>query len=159
VPLILILENNGFAYSTPVSRQAKITDFADKAKAYGIYGEIVDGNNVLAVYDAVKRARERCLKGEGPVLLESKTFRRRGHAAHDSANYVSPEIRAAWERKDPVDAYTRFVTGSKLLTAAEMSDIESRVAREIEESFEKALNSPDPKPEDAAGGVYHGDSQ
>lgn len=158
VPLILILENNGFAYSTPVVRQANLADLVDKAKAYGIYGEIVDGNNVLEVYDAVRRARERCLQGNGPVLLESKTFRRRGHAAHDDASYVSADVKAEWERKDPVEAYTRYVTGNKIVSASEIADIEATLSQEIEAALEQAIQSPYPKPEDARGGVYHGDA-
>lgn len=158
VPLILILENNGFAYSTPVVKQANVTDLVDKAKAYGVYGEIVDGNNVLAVYDAVRRARQRCLDGEGPVLLESKTFRRRGHAAHDDASYVHADIRAAWEKKDPVDAYTRYLVDNNIIPREELDEIDAKIAEEIETSLEEALDSPFPKPEDARGGVYFGDS-
>jgi TPP-dependent pyruvate/acetoin dehydrogenase alpha subunit len=158
VPLILILENNGYAYSTPVARQANITDFADKARAYGIRGEIVDGNNVLAVYDAVRRARQHCLDGGGPVLIESKTFRRRGHAAHDDASYVSAEIKTEWEKKDPVEAFTRYIIDNAIIPDSELTGIEANISQEIETALEQALESPYPRPEDARGGVYFGDS-
>lgn len=96
LPFILVVENNGYAYSTPTSQQANVVDLVVRADAYGIHGEIVDGNNVLAVLDATRRARERCLAGRGPVLLEAKTFRRKGHAEHDDAGYVPAELKRKW---------------------------------------------------------------
>jgi TPP-dependent pyruvate/acetoin dehydrogenase alpha subunit len=155
VPLVLCLENNGFAFSTPVSRQSKLKDFANKAKAYGIYGEVVDGNNVLQVLDACRRARERCLGGEGPVLIECKTFRRRGHAAYDDASYVPAGVRAEWERKDPIEAFTRFLTGKAVATAAQLEEIDTKLAEDVEASLQKAIDSPYPKPEDALRRVYY----
>ena len=91
VPLVVIAEHNGYAYSTPTSRQMRIQDIAARAAAYGIPGEIVDGNDVLAVHAVTKRAVERARAGGGPTLIESKTFRMKGHAEHDDAGYVPPE--------------------------------------------------------------------
>jgi pyruvate dehydrogenase E1 component alpha subunit/2-oxoisovalerate dehydrogenase E1 component alpha subunit len=87
-PFVLILENNLWAYSTPVRKQVPLENLADRAKAYGIASYIVDGNDVVAMYSAAKEAVERARAGEGPVLIEAKTFRRRGHAQHDAADYV-----------------------------------------------------------------------
>src|SRR5499433_602011 len=92
--LVVVLENNLWAYSTPVGRQVPLEDLADRAKAYGIRSYIVDGNDVVAVYSTAKEAVERARSGGGPILIEAKTFRRRGHAQHDPAEYVPPAQRA-----------------------------------------------------------------
>src|ERR1700752_834725 len=112
---VLILENNQWAYSTPVRRQVPIENLADSAKAYGISSYIVDGNDVVAVYTTAKEAVERARKGDGPILLEVKTFRRMGHAQHDPAEYVPKEMRAYWEARDPILLFERFLTSQKLL--------------------------------------------
>jgi len=157
VPFILVTEHNHFAYSTHVSMQFPTKDIADKGPAYGIYAEIFDGNNVLAAYDATKRAREMCVKGEGPVLLEAKTFRRKGHAEHDPAGYVPKKLRAEWEAKDPLDAYTRFLIDEKITTATELEEIDARVIKELEESAQEVLDSPLPDKKISEEEVYYSD--
>jgi pyruvate dehydrogenase E1 component alpha subunit/2-oxoisovalerate dehydrogenase E1 component alpha subunit len=152
--LVLILENNQWAYSTPVRRQVPIENLADRAKAYGISSYIVDGNDVVAVYAAAKEAVDRCRAGEGPVLIEAKTFRRMGHAQHDPAEYVPKEMRAFWEARDPVALYEKFLTKEKLLDAACKKEMEQKIAALLEEDREFAENSPMPPPELAAQGVY-----
>src|SRR5437660_3888687 len=99
-PFVLIVENNQWAYSTPVRKQVPLENLADRAKAYGIESYIVDGNNVGAVYNTAREAVERARAGEGPILIEAKTFRRLGHAQHDPAEYVPKEMRAYWEARD-----------------------------------------------------------
>jgi len=101
-PFVLILENNQWAYSTPVQRQVPLENLADRAKAYGIASYIVDGNDVVEVYTTAKEAVERARAGEGPILIEAKTFRRRGHAQHDPAEYIPTEQREFWEKRDPI---------------------------------------------------------
>src|SRR5215470_11638020 len=101
-PFVLVLENNLWAYSTPVSRQVPLKDLADRAKAYGILSYTVDGNDVVAVYQTAKEAVDRARRGEGPILVEVKTFRRMGHAQHDPADYVPQDMRAYWESRDPI---------------------------------------------------------
>ena len=96
-PFVLILENNLWAYSTPVKRQVPLENLADRAKAYGISSYIVDGNDVVAVYTTTREAVARARAGEGPILIEAKSFRRLGHAQHDPAEYVPKEMRAYWE--------------------------------------------------------------
>ena len=154
LPFILIVENNQYAYSTPTSKQANVKDLVVRAKGYGIDGEIVDGNDVLAMVDVVRRARERCLEGRGPVMIEAKTFRRKGHAEHDDAGYVPQAIRAEWELRDPIDAYVRFLTGSRTATRGELDEIERKANQLLEEAAEEALNAPFPDPVIAQEDVY-----
>ncbi|MFQ5512707.1 MAG: thiamine pyrophosphate-dependent dehydrogenase E1 component subunit alpha [Candidatus Krumholzibacteriia bacterium] len=153
-PFILVAENNLWAYSTHVSRQFPTDDIADKAPAYGIYGEIVDGNNVLAVYDAARRAREMCVAGEGPVLLEAKTFRRKGHAEHDPAGYVPEKMRAEWEARDPLDAYRRFLVDEQVLAAKDIEEIDRGITKQLDDDTRAVLDSPFPEAASAAGNVY-----
>jgi len=151
---VLILENNQWAYSTPVRRQVPIENLADRAKAYGIASYIVDGNDVVAMYSTAKEAVERARAGEGPILIEAKTFRRRGHAQHDSAEYVPKEQREYWEKRDPIALYEKFLTAEKLLDAKSKKEIEDKITTLLEKDREFAENSPMPPPEFAAQGVY-----
>lgn len=155
LPLILMVENNLYAYSTPVEMQANVKDLAVRAEAYGIEGVIVDGNNVLEVYHAVRRAREACLAGEGPALIESKTFRRLGHAAHDDAGYVPAELKREWERKDPLEAYTEYLLEEAAVDTKDLNSIDAGVDEEIEEAVEEAMAAPFPKGREVLEGVYY----
>jgi TPP-dependent pyruvate/acetoin dehydrogenase alpha subunit len=152
--LVLILENNLWAYSTPVRRQVPIENLADRAKAYGISSYIVDGNDVVAVYNTAREAVDRARAGEGPILIEAKTFRRRGHAQHDPAEYVPQEQRAYWEKRDPIALYEEFLTKEKLLDARGKKEIETKMNTLLEKEREFAENSPMPPAETAAQGVY-----
>jgi len=152
--LVLILENNLWAYSTPVGRQVPLENLADRAKAYGISSYIVDGNDVVAVYSTAKEAVDRARAGEGPILIEAKTFRRRGHAQHDPAEYVPPAQRAYWEKRDPLSLYEKFLLDEKLLDAKGKKEIEDKLNALLEKEREFAENSPLPPPELAAEGVY-----
>jgi pyruvate dehydrogenase E1 component alpha subunit/2-oxoisovalerate dehydrogenase E1 component alpha subunit len=155
LPLILIVENNGFAYSTPTSLQAAVADLALRAPGYGAYGEVVDGNDVLAMLDATRRARERCLAGGGPVMIEAKTFRRKGHAEHDDAGYVPRELRAYWERRDPIDAYRRFLLAHAVVASEdEIREIDGKIAAILEDAANEALSAPFPDPSIARENVY-----
>ena len=152
--LVLVLENNLWAYSTPVRRQVPIENLADRAKAYGISSYVVDGNDVVAVYRTAKEAVDRARSGEGPVLIEAKTFRRRGHAQHDPAEYVPKDQRAHWEKRDPIALFEEFLGKERLLNAKEKKEIESKINVLLENEREFAENSPLPPPETAAEGVY-----
>ena len=152
--LVLILENNMWAYSTPVRRQVPLENLADRAKAYGISSYIVDGNDVVAVYTTAKEAVERARAGDGPVLIEAKTFRRRGHAQHDPAEYVPKDQRGYWEKRDPITLYEEFLAREKLLDAKRKKEIEERINTLLEQEREFAENSPMPPPETADQGVY-----
>ena len=152
--LVLILENNLWAYSTPVRRQVPLENLADRAKAYGIASYIVDGNDVVAVYTTAREAVERARSGDGPILIEAKTFRRRGHAQHDPAEYVPPAQREYWEKRDPIALYERFLSAEKLLDAKGKKEIDEKLAALLEKEREFAENSPMPPPELASEGVY-----
>jgi pyruvate dehydrogenase E1 component alpha subunit/2-oxoisovalerate dehydrogenase E1 component alpha subunit len=155
LPLIIIVENNGYAYSTPTSMQFNVIDFVVRAQGYGCYGEIFDGNNVMAALDATRRARERCVAGEGPVILEAKTFRRKGHAEHDDAGYVPAELRAYWEKRDPLDAYRRFLDMHKVVESpAEIEEIDTRINQMLDAAVDEALASPFPDPSTLLENVY-----
>src|SRR5436309_7980134 len=128
-PFVLILENNQWAYSTPVLRQAPIENLADRAKAYGIDSYVVDGNDVVAVYATAKEAVDRARNGEGPILIEVKTFRRLGHAQHDPAEYVPKEQRSYWAARDPIALYEKFLTAEKLLDANSKKQIDEKIEK------------------------------
>src|SRR5436309_13149376 len=126
-PFVLILENNLWAYSTPVRKQVPLENLADRAKAYGIDSYIVDGNDVVAMYSTAKEAVERARAGEGPILIEAKTFRRLGHAQHDPAEYVPKEMRTYWEARDPITLAEKYRTSDKLLKAKRKKEIEDKL--------------------------------
>jgi TPP-dependent pyruvate/acetoin dehydrogenase alpha subunit len=153
-PFVLILENNLWAYSTPVRRQVPLENLADRAKAYGIDSYIVDGNDIVAVYSTAKEAVERARAGEGPILIEAKSFRRQGHAQHDAAEYVPKEMRAYWEARDPITRYEKFLSSEKLLDAKGKNEIEEKINALLAAEREFAENSPMPPPEFAETGVY-----
>jgi TPP-dependent pyruvate/acetoin dehydrogenase alpha subunit len=153
-PFVLILENNLWAYSTPVRKQVPLENLADRAKAYGMDSYIVDGNDVVAVYSTAKEAVERARAGEGPILIEAKTFRRLGHAQHDPAEYVPKEMRAYWEARDPITLYEKFLTAEKLLDAKGKREIEEKLDSLLAAEREFAENSPMPPAELAEEGVY-----
>jgi len=153
-PFVLILENNQWAYSTPVRRQVPLVDLADRAKAYGIASYIVDGNDVAAMYTTAKEAVERARAGEGPILIEAKTMRMRGHAQHDPAEYVPPEMFEYWKKRDPITRHEKFLLDEKLLDAKGKAEIEKKIDALLEKEREFAENSPLPPPELAAQGVY-----
>jgi TPP-dependent pyruvate/acetoin dehydrogenase alpha subunit len=155
LPLIIIVENNLYAYSTHVSMQFNVKDFIVRAEGYGCYGEMVDGNNVLAMLDVIRRARARCVEGSGPVLIEAKTFRRKGHAEHDDAGYVPADLRAEWERKDPLDAYRRFLEMHRVVESArEIEEIDAKIAQMLDAAVDEALASPFPDSSTLLENVY-----
>jgi TPP-dependent pyruvate/acetoin dehydrogenase alpha subunit len=153
-PFVLILENNGWAYSTPVRRQVPLENLADRAKAYGIASYIVDGNDVADVYSTAKEAVDRARAGEGPILIEAKTFRRMGHAQHDPAEYVPKQMREYWEKRDPILLHEKFLTAKKLLDAQTKKEIETKIETLLSTDRDFAENSPMPPPELAEKGVY-----
>jgi hypothetical protein len=153
-PFVLVLENNQWAYSTPVKRQVPLENLADRAKAYGIASYTVDGNDVVAVYKAAKEAVERARRGDGPILLEVKTFRRMGHAQHDPAEYVPKDMRSYWEARDPITLYEKYLTKENLLDEKSKKEIEQKIDALLSKERDFAENSPMPPAEFAAEGVY-----
>jgi len=154
LPLIVIAENNGWAYSTPVEKQMAVKGIAERAKAYGIPGVIVDGNDVLAVYEAARAAADRARRGLGPTLIEAKTMRMKGHAEHDDARYVPQAVLEKWRKKDPILRFEKYLAEKRLMTASERAALEARMEKEIREDVAFAESSPFPPPEDAARPVW-----
>lgn len=154
LPLVVIAENNGWAYSTPFRKQTRARCLADKASAYGIPGETVDGNDVLAVHDAARRAVDRARGGGGPTLLEAVTYRMKGHAEHDAQAYVPKEEIEEWRAKDPIERYARVLVESGAGSANELAAIDQAIAEEVDRDVERAEASPLPAPEFAGEGVY-----
>jgi TPP-dependent pyruvate/acetoin dehydrogenase alpha subunit len=153
-PFVLVLENNQWAYSTPVKRQVPLENLADRAKAYGISSYSVDGNDVVAVYTTAKEAVDRARNGEGPSLIEVKTFRRLGHAQHDPAEYVPKEMRAYWEARDPILLYEKFLFNEKLLDEKSKKEFAEKIEKLLSSERDFAENSPMPPAEFAEQGVY-----
>lgn len=157
LPLVVIIENNGYAYSTPTYKQTAAKTLADKAYAFGCASDIVDGNDVLAVYGATKRAVDRARAGEGVTLLEVQTFRMKGHAEHDNQAYVPPEVIEEWKAKDPLPRFERVLMELGLATQDDFMRIQDRVRAEVDAATDEAERSPMPRPEEAAMGLFAGD--
>ena len=155
LPLVVIVENNGYAYSTPIEKQTAARQFVDKAIGYGIPGAQADGNDVLAVYDVTKQAVDRARAGGGVTLIELMTYRRKGHAEHDNQSYVpAGEIDRWAAENDPIDRYLGVMRESLGVTEAEIAAIDARVTAEVDAATDEAERSPAPQPLDALVGVY-----
>ncbi len=153
-PLVVIIENNGYAYSTPTSKQCLVRQFADKALGYGIPGETADGNDVIATYEATRRAVDRARAGGGTSIVELMTYRRKGHAEHDNQSYVPEgEIQQWAVENDPIDRYAARLTGEGVAQTV-LDDIDERIRREIDEATDLAEQSGVPEPLDALEGIY-----
>ena len=155
LPLIVVAEYNHYAYSTPTSLQTACRDLAEKAAGYGIPAHIVDGNDVIGCYEVTKHAAEFARGGGGAVLIEGKTYRRKGHAEHDDQRYVAEGEIQWWEtHNDPIDRFEKYLLGRKIATKEKLDEIVADVVREIDEDCAWAESSPMPEAEQAAYRVY-----
>jgi len=154
LPVIFVCENNLYAMGTRQSTVMAIENVADRAVAYGIPGVVVDGNDVLAVYEATQRAVERARNDEGPTLIECKTYRHKGHSRVDPAKYRPKEEVEEWLAKDPIKRFKEKLLQTNTLTESEIQQIEKEVSDEIEEAVKFAMESPYPAPEEALEDVY-----
>jgi pyruvate dehydrogenase E1 component alpha subunit/2-oxoisovalerate dehydrogenase E1 component alpha subunit len=155
LPLIIVAEYNHYAYSTPTSLQTAVRDLAEKASGYGIPAYIVDGNDVVGCYEVTKQSVEYARKGGGAVLIEAKTYRRKGHAEHDDQRYVPSGEIEWWEKhNDPVDRFEKYLLGRKTATKEDLEKITADVTKLIDEDCAWAESSPMPEPEHAAFGVF-----
>jgi TPP-dependent pyruvate/acetoin dehydrogenase alpha subunit len=154
LPLVIVAEHNGYAYTTPTAKQMRIQNLADRAKAYGIPSEIVDGNDVEAVYEVSKRAVAKAREGGGPTLIEAKTFRMRGHAAHDNQSYVAKELLEEWRLKDPIENYERKLVEGNSVTTTELEEVRDKVEALLNEDLTWTESQGLCKGEEAATGVY-----
>jgi pyruvate dehydrogenase E1 component alpha subunit/2-oxoisovalerate dehydrogenase E1 component alpha subunit len=155
-PFVVIIENNGYAYSTPVARQTAAASFVARAAAYGVHGDSCDGNDVFAVLQLTRRAVEHARAGRGAALLEVLTYRRTGHAEHDAQHYLPPGELAEWEARDPIDRFVRRTLAEGWLQQSELTAVAERVGREVDEAREAAESSPLPAAEQALAEVYAG---
>lgn len=154
-PLVVVVENNGYAYSTPTPKQTAAKQFIDKAVGYGIPGEQADGNDVLAVYEVTKRAVDRARSGGGVTLVELLTYRRKGHAEHDNQSYVPAGEIERWEREnDPIARYIARLQQEFKFSQADLTAIDERVRREVDDATDVAERSGAPEALDALVGVY-----
>jgi TPP-dependent pyruvate/acetoin dehydrogenase alpha subunit len=154
LPIVFVCENNQYAYSVPIERSMAIDDVADRAHSYGFDGVAINGNDVLAVYQSTLGALARARGGEGPTLIECKTYRWHGHSEHDKAFYRSEEELAMWKSRDPIPTFTTYLQARHVLTDDKMKEIEARISQTIDEAVEYATNAPDPLPEDAVTDLY-----
>jgi TPP-dependent pyruvate/acetoin dehydrogenase alpha subunit len=154
LPVVVIVENNGFAYSTPTSQQMAVERIVDKAVGFGVRGERVDGNDVLAVYDATKRAVDIARRGDGVTLIEAITFRMKGHAEHDDQKYVPKELLTEWAAKDPIAQYERRLIDDRVATPDDFEAVAKSLNAMLDAEVAFAEASPMPEPESAAEGVY-----
>jgi pyruvate dehydrogenase E1 component alpha subunit len=149
LPVVFVLENNQYAYSTPLDKQFAV-DPVQRAAAYGFVGVTVDGNDVEAMFEATREARERAVAGGGPTLVEAVTMRMHGHAAHDDMKYVPKEQVEQWRRRDPVERQERRLRE----LGVDVDALRAGVTEEIEAATAEALSGPMPSGEDALGGVF-----
>ena len=157
LPLVIVGENNSYAYTTPTTKQMRILNLADRVKAYGMPSEIIDGNDVMAVYRSAQRAVDRARDGGGPTFIEAKTFRMRGHAAHDNQSYIAKEVLDQWRKRDPIAHLEKALKENKVASGGDIVQVEKRVAALLDDDLAWAEAQPSPLPEDAMGGVYAGD--
>lgn len=155
LPVIFVCENNLYGASTHISKVCKLKNLAERASAYGMEGVIADGNDVIDVYEKAQKAVEKARNGEGPVLIECKTYRRRGHSRGDGCNYRDKEEEKRWFARDPINILKERLIKEKIFTEEEIESINKRVIKEIENAVEYIHSCTDHKPEDALKYVYY----
>jgi TPP-dependent pyruvate/acetoin dehydrogenase alpha subunit len=142
LPAVYFIQNNLWAESVPLRLQTALTDLSDRAKAYGLPGYTVDGNDVIAVYEVAARAMERARNGDGPTLIEGKTYRWYGHSEIDPANYRTEEEVESWKRKDPLPRFEKVLVDEGVLKADEPAEIQAQIQKDIEEALAWAEAQP-----------------
>jgi len=154
LPIVFICENNQYAYSVPLEKTMAIDDVAIRAEGYGFEGVAINGNDVLAVYQAMQGALARARSGDGPTLIECKTYRWHGHSEHDKAFYRTDEELAMWKSRDPIPTFTTYLRARHVLDDAKLKEIEDQAAQAIDDAVEFASNAPDPAVADAVADLY-----
>src|SRR5215510_1662664 len=154
LPILFICENNQYAYSVPQEKSMAIDDVADRAPGYGFDGVAINGNDVLAVYQATQGALARARTGEGPTLIECKTYRWHGHSEHDKAFYRTDEELAMWKSRDPIPTFTTYLRTRNVLDDAKLNETEQKVAATIDDAVEFAMNAPEPEAQEAVTDLY-----
>jgi pyruvate dehydrogenase E1 component alpha subunit len=157
LPVVFFINNNQYAYSTPVELQMPVENVADRAPAYAMPGEVVDGNDALAVYRSAKRAVDHARAGKGPYLVEYKTARMTGHSAHDDAGYVPKEFFEEWAKADPIERLEKDMLKQGEITQDEIDEMAKEITAVIDDAVDWADKSPLPDPEDCLKDVYYED--
>ena len=157
LPVVVVAEDNKYAYSTPIAKQMAIQRISERAAAYGIANEMVDGNDMLAVYDVAKRMVDHARAGRGAALIGVDTMRMQGHAQHDDMRYVPKALLEEWAAKDPISRFRRHLTETGAATEAELADIDAMTRRYAADEARLAEESPMPDPATVTRGVYAGD--
>ena len=157
IPLVVVAEDNKYAYSTPISKQMAIARIDERAASYGVPHEMVDGNDILAVYDAAKAMVDRARAGEGPQLIGVDTMRMQGHAQHDDARYVPKAMLEAWAAKDPIARFRRTLVERGAAKEKDLDDIDRMTKEYAANEADIAIDEPMPDPESVSKGVYAGD--
>tara|TARA_B100001750_G_scaffold246119_1_gene267505 strand:- start:16 stop:1998 length:1983 start_codon:yes stop_codon:yes gene_type:complete len=145
LPVIFLIENNGYGLSTPSSEQFKCEKLSDRALGYGIEGITIDGNNVIEVYQEISNVAKNMRKGNGPIIIEAMTFRMRGHEEASGTDYIPKELFNEWSKKDPITNYKKFLKSKKILTSKKQKEINDKINKKINDSFDFALNAEKPK--------------
>ena len=154
LPMVLVVENNHYAYSTPAEMEYGCKHIVDRAEGYGIFGERIDGTDVREVYRACKQATDRARAGEGPTLIEAETFRLLGHAVHDNASYVPDHVKEEGKRNDPLIRCEKEWISRGYYTPEEIKAVKAKCLSVVDDAVDFAENSPFPEPEEALEGVY-----
>jgi len=154
LPAVFVVENNHFAYSTPVDKEMKVDQVSTRAIAYDMEGSTIDGNDILTVYESVKKAVDRARSGKGPTLIEAVTMRMKGHSGHDPMKYVPEELLEKWRKKDPIDNYQRRLQKEGTLTKEEIVRVSEEIEKTVEDAVAFAEESPFPREEDLVLDVY-----
>jgi pyruvate dehydrogenase E1 component alpha subunit len=154
LPAIFVCENDLYGASTHISKVMRNTCVSDRAAAYGFRGETVDGNDVLAVYEATQRAAADCRAGNGPVLLELLTYRRAGHSRRDPGHYQPTDERDEWFNRDPLARFAAWLTKDMAFSSADLADVKARVTAQIDEAVQKAKQAPLPTANDLYTDVF-----
>jgi pyruvate dehydrogenase E1 component alpha subunit len=152
--LVFICENNGFGISTPVKQSTSVKDIADRAAGYAMPGYVVDGNDVLAVLETFSKCLKRARKGEGPSLIEAKTYRWKGHWTGDPEVYRTKEEVAAWMEKCPLKRFRAYLLENNIAAEKELNAIDAQAQKEVDEAAQFALSSPEPDPAHVMDGMY-----
>jgi len=154
LPVIFVCENNQYAMGTNISYSSSIKNIADRASSYGIPGLTIDGNSVTDVYNAAQESIKRARKGEGPTLIECKTYRQKGHSRFDSAKYRPEDEVARWMSRDPLIRFRKILFESQILSLKEAEEIDHKILVQVEKAARYALDSPYPAPIEALEEVF-----
>ena len=140
LPIIFLIENNGYGLSTPTSEQYACDNLADRGIGYGVKSHTIDGNNIIEVYDTISKSAEYCRSNKGPILIEAKTFRMRGHEEASGVSYVPKSLISQWKKKDPVQLFEKYLLDKKILTKSSIIKITTEIKKSFEDDIEYALN-------------------